>query len=184
MGRRITALLSQTINIVACTSRKSIFLHNSFHIILMSENITEYTRFSLNRTYYLWNTYCFTWKSDILPEIMFICFIKICHCSRFYWICLFWCWDSLWNLYSLLQRNMGGNMRQGLKMVFHCVKKIKKYRFYGKIFLITGRFNCSCGSMWYGDLTLLFTGNIPRGVFCERRSQKTWDISREFMRLA
>ena len=31
---------------------------------------------------------------------------------------------------------------------------------------------------------LLFTGNIPRGVFCERRSQKTRDISREFMRLA
>ena len=23
---------------------------------------------------------------------------------------------------------------------------------------------------------LLFTGNIPRGVFCERRSQKTRDI--------
>ena len=31
---------------------------------------------------------------------------------------------------------------------------------------------------------LLFTGNIPRGVFCERRSQKTRDILREFMRLA
>ena len=31
---------------------------------------------------------------------------------------------------------------------------------------------------------LLFTGNIPRGVFCERRSQKTRDIPREFMRLA
>jgi len=30
---------------------------------------------------------------------------------------------------------------------------------------------------------LLFTGNIPRGVFCERRSQKTRDILREFMRL-
>ena len=25
---------------------------------------------------------------------------------------------------------------------------------------------------------------IPRGVFCERRSQKTRDILREFMRLA
>ena len=31
---------------------------------------------------------------------------------------------------------------------------------------------------------ILFTGNIPRGVFCERRSQKTRDIPREFMRLA
>ena len=31
---------------------------------------------------------------------------------------------------------------------------------------------------------LLFTGSIPRGVFCERRSQKTRDILREFMRLA
>ena len=29
---------------------------------------------------------------------------------------------------------------------------------------------------------LLFTGNIPRGVFCERRSQKTRDIPREFIR--
>ena len=50
-------------------------------------------------------------------------------------------------LIFLLQRNMGGNMQQGLKMVFHCVKKIKKYCFFGKIFLITGRSNCSCGSM-------------------------------------
>ena len=31
---------------------------------------------------------------------------------------------------------------------------------------------------------LLFNGNIPRGVFCERRSQKTQDILCEFMRLA
>ena len=31
---------------------------------------------------------------------------------------------------------------------------------------------------------LLITGNIPRGVFCERMSQKTRDILREFMRLA
>ena len=31
---------------------------------------------------------------------------------------------------------------------------------------------------------LLFIGNILRGVFCERRSQKTRDILREFMRLA
>ena len=31
---------------------------------------------------------------------------------------------------------------------------------------------------------LLFIGNIPRGVFCERRSRKTRDIPREFMRLA
>ena len=31
---------------------------------------------------------------------------------------------------------------------------------------------------------LLFNGNIPRGVFCERRSQKPRDIPREFMRLA
>ena len=35
-----------------------------------------------------------------------------------------------------------------------------------------------------GAQALLFTGNIPRGVFCERRSQKTRDIPREFMRLA
>ena len=34
------------------------------------------------------------------------------------------------------------------------------------------------------EFLLLFTGNIPRGVFCERRSQKTRDILREFMRLA
>ena len=34
------------------------------------------------------------------------------------------------------------------------------------------------------EFLLLFTGNIPRGVFCERRSQKTRDIPREFMRLA
>ena len=35
-----------------------------------------------------------------------------------------------------------------------------------------------------GAQVLLFTGNIPRGVFCERRSQKTRDILREFMRVA
>ena len=35
-----------------------------------------------------------------------------------------------------------------------------------------------------GAQALLFTGNIPRGVFCERRSQKTRDILREFMQLA
>ena len=35
-----------------------------------------------------------------------------------------------------------------------------------------------------GDLALLFTDSILRGVFCERRSQKTRDIRREFMRLA
>ena len=34
------------------------------------------------------------------------------------------------------------------------------------------------------EFLLLFTGNIPRGVFCERRSQKTREIPREFMRLA
>ncbi len=33
-------------------------------------------------------------------------------------------------------------------------------------------------------IRLLFTGNIPRGVLCERRSQKTRDIWHEFMRLA
>ena len=31
---------------------------------------------------------------------------------------------------------------------------------------------------------LLFNGNSPRGVCCERRSQKAEDIPREFMRLA
>ena len=35
-----------------------------------------------------------------------------------------------------------------------------------------------------GTRGLLFAGNIPRGVFCERRSQKTRDIPREFMPLA
>ena len=35
-----------------------------------------------------------------------------------------------------------------------------------------------------GAQALLFTGNIPRGDFCERRSQKTRDILREFMRVA
>ena len=35
-----------------------------------------------------------------------------------------------------------------------------------------------------GAQALLFTGNIPRGVLCERRSQKTRDILREFMRVA
>ena len=30
-----------------------------------------------------------------------------------------------------------------------------------------------------GNKGLLFTGNIPRGVFCERRSQKTRDIPRD-----
>ena len=33
-------------------------------------------------------------------------------------------------------------------------------------------------------IMLLFTGSIPRSVFCERRSQKTRDIPREFMLLA
>ena len=33
-------------------------------------------------------------------------------------------------------------------------------------------------------MLLLFIGNIPRGVFYERRSQKNQDIPREFMRLA
>ena len=39
-------------------------------------------------------------------------------------------------------------------------------------------------AIWNEFWLLLFTGNIPRGVFCERRSQKTRDIPREFMRLA
>ena len=47
-----------------------------------------------------------------------------------------------------------------------------------------GRKNIKCvESMVVGCRTgkLLFTGNIPRGVFCERRSQKTRAILREFM---
>ena len=32
------------------------------------------------------------------------------------------------------------------------------------------------GSNW-----LLFTGNVPRGVFCEQSSQKTRDLRREIM---
>ena len=30
---------------------------------------------------------------------------------------------------------------------------------------------------------LLFTGNIPRGVFCEQSSQKTRELRREIMRM-
>ena len=30
-------------------------------------------------------------------------------------------------------------------------------------------------------LSLLFTGNIPRGVFCEQSSQKTRELQREIM---
>ena len=37
---------------------------------------------------------------------------------------------------------------------------------------------------WDDHIALLFTGNVPRGVLCERRSQKTRDIPREFMRSA
>ena len=47
-----------------------------------------------------------------------------------------------------------------------------------------GRKNIKCAeSMVVGCRTgkLLFTGNVPRGVFCERRSQKTRAILREFM---
>ena len=31
------------------------------------------------------------------------------------------------------------------------------------------------------NLELLFTGNIPRGVFCEQSSQKTRELRREIM---
>ena len=31
------------------------------------------------------------------------------------------------------------------------------------------------------NLKLLFTGNIPRGVFCEQSSQKTRELRREIM---
>ena len=31
--------------------------------------------------------------------------------------------------------------------------------------------------------SLLFTGNIPRGVFCEQSSQKTRELRREIMRM-
>ena len=30
-------------------------------------------------------------------------------------------------------------------------------------------------------VTLLFTGNVPRGVFCEQSSQKTRELRREIM---
>ena len=30
---------------------------------------------------------------------------------------------------------------------------------------------------------LLFTGNVPRGVFCEQSSQKIWESQREIMRM-
>ena len=30
---------------------------------------------------------------------------------------------------------------------------------------------------------LLFTGNVPRGVFCEQSSQKTRELRREIMRM-
>ena len=33
------------------------------------------------------------------------------------------------------------------------------------------------------NLELLFTGNIPRGVFCEQSSQKTRESQREIMRM-
>ena len=32
-------------------------------------------------------------------------------------------------------------------------------------------------------VTLLFTGNVPRGVFCEQSSQKTRELRREIMRM-
>ena len=31
------------------------------------------------------------------------------------------------------------------------------------------------------NISLLFTGNIPRGVFCEQSSQKTRELRREIM---
>ena len=31
--------------------------------------------------------------------------------------------------------------------------------------------------------TLLFIGNVPRGVFCEQSSQKTRELRREIMRM-
>ena len=36
--------------------------------------------------------------------------------------------------------------------------------------------------IFYG-ISLLFTGNIPRGVFCEQSSQKTRELQREIMRM-
>ena len=35
---------------------------------------------------------------------------------------------------------------------------------------------------WY-VIVLLFTGNVPRGVFCEQSSQKTRELRREIMRM-
>ena len=35
--------------------------------------------------------------------------------------------------------------------------------------------------MFFYGISLLFTGNIPRGVFCEQSSQKTRELRREIM---
>ena len=35
---------------------------------------------------------------------------------------------------------------------------------------------------WY-VIVLLFTGNVPRGVFCEQSSQKTRELRRKIMRM-
>ncbi len=37
--------------------------------------------------------------------------------------------------------------------------------------------------MFFYGISLLFTGNIPRGVFCEQSSQKTRELQREIMRM-
>ena len=37
--------------------------------------------------------------------------------------------------------------------------------------------------MFFYGISLLFTGNIPRGVFCEQSSQKTRELRREIMRM-
>ena len=74
--------------------------------------------------------------------------------------------------------------RQYEKVFWQLVQTAARIYINGNCFLSRSDSHRACKNVPVMSFMLLFTGNIPRGVFCERRSQKTRDISREFMRSA
>ena len=63
-------------------------------------------------------------------------------------------------------------------------KLIKFKQFQEKLYHETGVFHLKAPEDWSNAPNgLLFTGNVPRGVFCEQSSQKTRELRHEIMRM-